>query len=323
ADSVRNLRVRGLAIALVAVLAVGLWAAVAGAQTRFLSLSTGGPGGVYFPLGGAMADLLTRQLQGVIVTAESTAASVENARLVGGGLSDMGMVLGSVAYNARHGLPPFDQPLDIVALFQMYPAPQHIVTLKGSGIQSVNDMRGRRVSTEAPGSGAETIALAILDVFGIDPDRDFTRARLSQNESAEALVDGVVDAVFLNFAYPGAAVEQMATVRDIDLVSLEPDMLEKIIEKYPYFVPTVIPAGTYRGVDYDVLALGDSNVIVAHASMPEDVAYQIVKTIFENAEALHPVHPVAMQLTPQNGVLSPIPLHPGAERYFREVGALE
>ncbi|HLT59254.1 MAG TPA: TAXI family TRAP transporter solute-binding subunit [Limnochordales bacterium] len=319
----RNLRVRGLAIALVAVLAVGLWAAVAGAQTRFLSLSTGGPGGVYFPLGGAMADLLTRQLQGVIVTAESTAASVENARLVGGGLSDMGMVLGSVAYNARHGLPPFDQPLDIVALFQMYPAPQHIVTLKGSGIQSVNDMRGRRVSTEAPGSGAETIALAILDVFGIDPDRDFTRARLSQNESAEALVDGVVDAVFLNFAYPGAAVEQMATVRDIDLVSLEPDMLEKIIEKYPYFVPTVIPAGTYRGVDYDVLALGDSNVIVAHASMPEDVAYQIVKTIFENAEALHPVHPVAMQLTPQNGVLSPIPLHPGAERYFREVGALE
>jgi len=307
----------------VAVLAVGLWAAVAGAQTRFLSLSTGGPGGVYFPLGGAMADLLTRQLQGVIVTAESTAASVENARLVGGGLSDMGMVLGSVAYNARHGLPPFDQPLDIVALFQMYPAPQHIVTLKGSGIQSVNDMRGRRVSTEAPGSGAETIALAILDVFGIDPDRDFTRARLSQNESAEALVDGVVDAVFLNFAYPGAAVEQMATVRDIDLVSLEPDMLEKIIEKYPYFVPTVIPAGTYRGVDYDVLALGDSNVIVAHASMPEDVAYQIVKTIFENAEALHPVHPVAMQLTPQNGVLSPIPLHPGAERYFREVGALE
>lgn len=319
----RNLRVRGLAIALVAVLAVGLWAAVAGAQTRFLSLSTGGPGGVYFPLGGAMADLLTRQLQGVIVTAESTAASVENARLVGGGLSDMGMVLGSVAYNARHGLPPFDQPLDIVALFQMYPAPQHIVTLKGSGIQSVNDMRGRRVSTEAPGSGAETIALAILDVFGIDPDRDFTRARLSQNESAEALVDGVVDAVFLNFAYPGAAVEQMATVRDIDLVSLEPDMLEKVIEKYPYFVPTVIPAGTYRGVDYDVLALGDSNVIVAHASMPEDVAYQIVKTIFENAEALHPVHPVAMQLTPQNGVLSPIPLHPGAERYFREVGALE
>src|SRR5690606_7524387 len=194
-DSVRNLRGRGLAIALVAVLAVGLWAAVAGAHTRFLSLSTGGPGGVYFPLGGAMADLLTRQLQGVIVTAESTAASVENARLVGGGLSDMGMVLGSVAYNARHGLPPFDQPLDIVALFQMYPAPQHIVTLKGSGIQSVNDMRGRRVSTEAPGSGAETIALAILDVFGIDPDRDFTRARLSQNESAEALVDGVVDAV--------------------------------------------------------------------------------------------------------------------------------
>jgi len=320
---VRSLRVRTLVVALAAILAVGLLAAVAGAQTRFLSLSTGGPGGVYFPLGGAMADLLTRHLSGVIVTAESTAASVENARLVGSGLSDMGMVLGSVAYNARHGLPPFDQPLDIVALFQMYPAPQHIVTLKSSGITSVSQFRGRRVSTEAPGSGAETIALAILDIFGIDPDRDMTRARLSQNESAEALVDGVVDAVFLNFAYPAAAVEQMATVREIALVSLEPEMLDRIIEKYPYFVRSVIPAGTYRGVDYDVLALGDSNVLVAHASMPEELAYQIVKTIYENAAALHPVHPVAMQLVPQNGIHSPIPLHPGAERYFREVGVLE
>ena len=319
----RSLRVRTLVVALAAILAVGLLAAVAGAQTRFLSLSTGGPGGVYFPLGGAMADLLTRHLSGVIVTAESTAASVENARLVGSGLSDMGMVLGSVAYNARHGLPPFDQPLDIVALFQMYPAPQHIVTLKSSGITSVSQFRGRRVSTEAPGSGAETIALAILDIFGIDPDRDMTRARLSQNESAEALVDGVVDAVFLNFAYPAAAVEQMATVREIALVSLEPEMLDRIIEKYPYFVRSVIPAGTYRGVDYDVLALGDSNVLVAHASMPEELAYQIVKTIYENAAALHPVHPVAMQLVPQNGIHSPIPLHPGAERYFREVGVLE
>ncbi len=319
----RTLGVRSFKLWLVAALAVALLATAAGAQNRFLSLSTGGPGGVYFPLGGAMADLLTRQLPGFIVTAESTAASVENVRLVGSGLSDMGMVLGSVAYNARHGNPPFDQAYDIVALFQMYPAPQHIVALKGSGLTSVADFRGRRVSTEAPGSGAETIALAILDVFGIDPDRDMTRARLSQNESAEALVDGVVDAVFLNFAYPGAAVEQIATVRDIDLISIEPEMLDKIIEKYPYFVRSVIPAGTYRGVDYDVLALGDSNVVVAHASMPEDVAYQIVKTIFENAQALHPVHPVAQQLVPANAIHSPIPLHPGAERYFREVGALE
>src|SRR5690606_40394992 len=103
--------------------------------------------------------------------------------------ADMAMVLVSVAYNHRHVLPLFDQPLDIVALFQMYPAPQHIVTLKESGITTVHQLRGRRVSTEAPGSGAEPIALAILDVYGINPDRDFTRARLSQNESAEALVD--------------------------------------------------------------------------------------------------------------------------------------
>ena len=314
---------RSLSVVLAALLVVATLALTAGAQTRFLSLSTGGPGGVYFPLGGAMADVLSRNMPGVIVTAESTAASVENARLVGNGFSDMGMVLGSVAYAAHHGQAPFDAPMDIVALFQLYPAPQHLVVLKESGITSVNDLRGRRVSTEAPGSGAETIALAILETFGIDPDRDMTRARLSQNESADALVDRIVDAIFLNFAYPGAAVEQIAQVRDIDLVSLEPDMLDRILEAHPYFVRSVIPAGTYRGVDRDVLALGDSNVIIAHRSMPDDLAYQIVKTIYENAAALHPVHPVALQLVPDNGIHSPIPLHPGAERYFREVGVLD
>lgn len=314
-----------LAVAIVAMAALiaGLPLQTVGAQSRFLSISTGGPGGVYFPLGGAMADLLNRELDGFIVTAESTAASVENSRLVGLGMSDMGMVLGSVAYAAHHGQEPFDGPLDVVALFQLYPAPQHLVTLKDSGIGSVNDLRGRRVSTEAPGSGAETIALAILDTFGIDPDRDFTRARLSQNESADALVDRVVDAVFLNFAYPAAAVEQMAQVREIDLVPIEDDMLDAIIEAHPYFVRSVIPGGTYRGIDNDVTALGDSNVMVAHASMPDDVAYMIVKAIYENAATLHNVHPVALQLVPENGIHSPIPLHPGAERYFREVGALD
>lgn len=314
-----------LAVAIVAMAALiaGLPLQTVGAQSRFLSISTGGPGGVYFPLGGAMADLLNRELDGFIVTAESTAASVENSRLVGLGMSDMGMVLGSVAYAAHHGQEPFDAPLDVVALFQLYPAPQHLVTLKDSGIGSVNDLRGRRVSTEAPGSGAETIALAILDTFGIDPDRDFTRARLSQNESADALVDRVVDAVFLNFAYPAAAVEQMAQVREIDLVPIEDDMLDAIIEAHPYFVRSVIPGGTYRGIDNDVTALGDSNVMVAHASMPDDVAYMIVKAIYENAATLHNVHPVALQLVPENGIHSPIPLHPGAERYFREVGALD
>lgn len=313
----------GFVLVVAIALAVGFVAPSSSAQTKFLSVSTGGPGGVYFPLGGAMADLLNRQLDGYIVTAESTAASVENSRLVGLGLSDMGMVLGSVAYAAHHGQEPFDEALDIVSLFQLYPAPQHLVTLKDSGIRSVNDLKGRRVSTEAPGSGAETIALAILDTFEIDVDRDFTRARLSQNESADALVDRVVDAVFLNFAYPAAAVEQMAQVREIDLVSLEDDMLDAIIEAHPYFVRSVIPAGTYRGIDRDVTALGDSNVMVAHASMPDDVAYLIVKTIYENAAALHNVHPVALQLVPENGIHSPIPLHPGAARYFREVGALD
>lgn len=319
----RKAKVQGACILLLGILAVALvLPAGAAAQMRYLSLATGSPGGVYFPLGGAMADLLSSLLPDVQVTAESTAASVENSRLVGARRADMGMALGSVAYKALHGMAPFTEPLNVRALFQMYPAPQHLVTLKGSGIRSVRDLRGRRVSTEAPGSGAETIALIILKAYGIDPDRDIRRARLSQTESADALKDRVIDAAFYNFAYPASVVVEMATVRDIDLVPLDPDVLDRIIQENPFFIRSVIPAGVYSGVNRDVLALGDSNVVIAHASMPEELAYRIVKTIFENATRLHPVHPVAQQLVPQNAVNSPIPLHPGAERYFREVGAL-
>ncbi|BAS26512.1 TRAP transporter [Limnochorda pilosa] len=294
----------------------------AASAASFLGFGTGSPGGVYFPLGGAMADLWNRYLPDVNVTAESTAASVENSRLVGNGDADLGMVLGSVAYRAYKGEEPFEKPLPLRALFQMYPAPEHIVTLKGTGITSARDLAGRRVSTEAPGSGAETIALMILKAYGIDPDSGMRRARLSQTESTGALRDGVIDAAFFNFAYPASAVTELATTRDVELVSLEPDMLEKLLEVNPFMVPVTVPAGTYTGVDHDTLALGDSNLVVVNADMPEELAYQLVKTLYEHASELFDVHPVAHQLVPENGVNTPIPLHPGAERFFREVGAL-
>ena len=185
-------------------------------------------------------------------------ASVENARLVGNGFSDMGMVLGSVAYNARHGLPPFEQPLDIVALFQMYPAPQHIVTLKESGITSRAPSCGaaacrpkRRAAVPKPSRWP------FLDVYGIDPGPGLhPGAAVAERVRRSAGGPG------RGRRLPELCVSRRGRgadghgARDIDLISLEQDMLQRIIEKYPYFVRTVIPAGTYRGVDYDCRGLG-------------------------------------------------------------------
>ncbi len=298
------------------------------ADTRkFLTLASGSPGGVYYPLGGGMAVVIEKTVPELRCASESTGASVENCRLVGGGHSDMGMVMGSVAYKAATGQAPFEAKLDITALFQMYPAPEHIVTTTKSGIRSVADLKGKKVSIDVPGSGCALMATAILEEAGFDLKKDLTVANLSQSESVQALKDGVVDAVFFNFAYPGAAVMDLAATRDIVLIPLEKALADRLVKKYPYYVQITIPRGTYPKVDSDVLCLGDSNLLIAHAKMPADIAYKVVKAIFSNVGegkfALVNIHPIAAQLTPAHAVNSPLPLHPGAQKYFREVGALK
>jgi TRAP transporter TAXI family solute receptor len=314
-----------LAISLV--LCLGFAVQASAADKIFLTLASGSPGGAYYPLGGGMSVIVQKTVEGFRCAAESTGASVENSRLVGNGDSDMGMVMGSVGYNASQGKAPFEKQYDVVALFQMYPAPEHIVTTAQSKIKTIADLKGKKVSIDVPGSGCSTMAKAILEEAGFNLEKDLTIANLSQTESVQALKDGVVDAVFFNFAYPGSAVMDLAATRDIVLVPMDQKLADKIVKKYPYYVKIVIPGKTYSKVDYDVLCLGDSNVMIANKKMKDEVAYKIVKAIYSNVTegkyALVNVHPVAAQLTPQNAVNSPLPLHPGAAKYFREVGALK
>ena len=293
----------------------------------FLTLASGSPGGAYYPLGGGMSVIIQKTVEGFRCAAESTGASVENSRLVGNGDSDMGMVMGSVAFKAVQGEKPFEKKFDLVSLFQMYPAPEHIVTTAQSGIKQIADLKGKKVSIDVPGSGCSTMAKAILEEAGFNLEKDLTIANLSQTESVQALKDGIVDAVFFNFAYPGSAVMDLAATRDIVLVPVDQKLADKVIKKYPYYVKIVIPGKAYTKVDYDVLYLGDSNVMIANKKMKNDVAYKVVKAIYSNVKegkyALINIHPVAAQLTPQNAVNSPLPLHPGAAKYFKEVGALK
>jgi len=293
------------------------------AKKTFLTIGTGSPGGVYYPLGGGMSVVIQKTIDGVRCAAESTGASVENSRLVGIGDTDMGMVMGSVAYKATMGLKPFNKKYPLVALFQMYPAPEHIVTTKQSGIKTIADLKGKKVSIDVPGSGCSTVAKAILEAAGFDLKKDLKLANLSQSESVQALKDGIVDACFFNFAYPASAVMDLAATRDIVMVPVSKKLADMIVNKYPYYLKVTIPKGSYDDVDYDVLCLGDSNVMVANKNMSDDIAYKIVKAIYTNVNegkyALINIHPIAAQLTPANAVNSPIALHPGAAKYFKEV----
>jgi len=300
-----------------------VFAGPAVAKKTFLTIGTGSPGGAYYPLGGGMSVIVQKTIDGVRCAAESTGASVENSRLVGIGDTDMGMVMGSVAYKATMGLKPFNKKYPLVALFQMYPAPEHIVTTKQSGIKTIADLKGKKVSIDVPGSGCSTMAKAILEAAGFDLEKDLRLANLSQSESVQALKDGIVDACFFNFAYPGSAVMDIAATRDLVLVPVDKMFADKVVEKYPYYLQVTIPKGTYDDVDYDVLCMGDSNVMVANKDMSDDIAYKIVKAIYSNVNegkyALINIHPIAAQLTPANAVNSPIALHPGAAKYFKEV----
>jgi len=297
------------------------------AKTKFITLASGSPGGVYYPLGGGMAVVIQKTVDGVRCAAESTGASVENTRLISNRDSDMGMVMGSTSYKSREGSKPFVKKHDVLAMFQMYPAPMHIVTTTKTGIKTLEDLRGKKVSIDRPGSGGAVMARAILKAAGFDLEKDLELAGLSVSESVAAMKDGIVDAIFLNFAYPAAAIMDLGSTREIELIPLDENLISKIIDEAPYYVKITIPGGTYKGIDKDILCLGDSNVMVVHKDMDEDLVYKCVKALFENIDtgkyALVNIHPIANQFTPENAVNSPIPLHPGSIKYFKERGAIK
>ena len=219
-----------------------------GLAVTHITFGTGSPGGTYYPLGGAMADLWTKLLkaEGIEVTAESTAASVENCRLVGSGEVQIGMAMGDVASKAYKGVVQFEgnaQP--ILGLFSMYPAPQHLLTLDPN-IKSVRDLKGKRVSVDAPGSGCETLSLLIIEAAGMTYD-DMKVSYYSQPEAAQALKDRNVDAVFWNFSFPGSAVQEVTAVRDVYFVSIDDDIIKKLTNEFAYYKDGKIPANIYKG----------------------------------------------------------------------------
>jgi TRAP transporter TAXI family solute receptor len=297
-------------------------AAPAVAQTQ-LSIATGGTGGVYYPMGGGLAEIINNNVDGYSATAEVTGASVENMGLIATGDADLAIALADTVAQAYTGTGRFDgQQLPMVrGLASLYANMVQIVTLEGSGITSLSDMVGKRVSVGAPGSGTEVNAAAILEANGISYD-DIEEQRLNFNETADALANGDIDAGFWSVGAPTSSILNLATTNNIVMIELTEAELAAARASDATFAITTLAGGTYTGVDADIAVLGIPNVLVVSSDMSDDLAYNLTRAMFENIADLQAVHPAANETTVEFTLTAtPVPLHPGAIRYYEEIGA--
>jgi TRAP transporter TAXI family solute receptor len=280
---------------------------------------------VYYPYGGGIAKVLNERLPNVRATAEVTAASVDNIKFIRDGRADLAFTLADTLADAVKARGAFagGPPPPVVSIAVLYSNYTQLVTLASSGIRTVADLRGKVVSTGAPGSGTEVIAFRLLLAAGVDPDREVRRQSLGASESADALKDGKLDAFFWSAGLPNPAVQDLShtpgiTIRLVPNAGLLPALQREFGGLY---FADEIPAGTYPGLETAVPVVGVTNVLVANTSMPEDLAYDITRALFESQPALAAIHPEARHLSLQTAVQgSPAPFHPGAIRFYREKG---
>ena len=287
-----------------------------------LSIATGGTGGVYFPMGGGLAEIINGKIDGYSATAEVTGASVENMGLVATGDADLAIALADTVQQGYTGTGRFEgNALPMVrGLASLYANMIQIVALEGSGITTLEDLRGKRVSVGAPGSGTEVNAAAILNANGMTYD-DIEEQRLNFNETADALANGDIDAGFWSVGAPTSSILNLATTNSIVMIELSDAEIAAARAADPIFAQTTLDAGIYDGVGATTV-LGVPNVLVVSSEMSDVLAYAITSAMFENIEDLRAVHPAANQTTVEFTLAAtPIPLHPGAIRYFEEIGA--
>jgi len=292
------------------------------AAQQQLSIATGGTGGVYYPMGGGLAEVINNHVAGYSATAEVTGASVENMGLIATGDADLAIGLADTVVQAYSGTGRFEgQQLPMVrGLASLYANMIQIVALESSGIRSLQDLRGKRVSIGAPGSGTEVNAGAILEANGITYD-DIDEQRLNFNETADALANGDIDAGFWSVGAPTSSILNLSTTQRIVIIALSEAEIDAAMAANDTFAKTILVGGTYNGVDADIAVLGIPNVLTVSSEMPDDLAYSLTKAMFENIADMQAVHPAANQTTVEFTLAAtPVPLHPGAIRYFEEIG---
>jgi TRAP transporter TAXI family solute receptor len=316
---------RSITRALAAAAAIGFAAGATAQDKVTISIATGPTGGVYYPMGGGIANVLSKYVPGYAANAESTAGSVANIQLMSQKKSDLALSMADAAWDGFKGQGRFASgAVPVRTLMIAYPNRMHIVTVEGTGINRLSDLKGKRVSTGAPNSATELMAFRVLEAAGIDPQKDIQRERLDPGKSGDAIKDRKLDAYFWVGGIPTAAVTDLGASPGMKLKLVDhSEVVDAMNKKYgPLYVRDAIPEKSYPGQDAPNQVATVQNLIIARADMPDEVAYNIVKTIFEKRDELILVHKEArnFDLKFQSNASSPIPFHPGAIKYFAERG---
>lgn len=296
------------------------------AQKEFLAIATGGTGGTYYPLGGALAQLLSNQIDNLIVTAQTGNASIANCNLIGRHQIETGFSQANTTYWAYSatGLLADTEPIEnLRGIASLYPETIHILATKESGIKTIADLKGKSVGVGAPNSGTAADAEIIVEAHGVSFD-DMNVDYIDFNEVADRLIDGQIDAGFTTAGYPTSSVINIATVRDIVLIPVDLEVAEKLVEEIPYYGITEIPAGMYTGVEVPVRALATPALWICDSQLDPTLVYKMTKALWENTDILAQTHAKGKDITLETALDGiGIPLHAGAELYYKEVGLVE
>ena len=288
---------------------------------EFVSIATGGTGGAYYPIGGAMGSMLADEIEEVrSATAETTGGSVENLQLVGGGDAEIGMAQNDAVFNAVNGEGAFEEPQDICTIGLMYLNVLQVVTVEGRGVNDFMDLPGKRVSVGDAGSATELVMRQVTEALGMSFDDFGQTQRLPFADQTTAIRNGQLDVGSWVVAPGVSSIQDLASSEQIIVLPLDDEQLDMITEQYPYYVATELEAGTYQGQDEAVPVLATWNSLVMNADASEDFVYQVTKAVHENVDALAGGHPSGGELAAENIGDAIAPLHPGAVRYFEEIG---
>ncbi|MDD3982249.1 MAG: TAXI family TRAP transporter solute-binding subunit [Spirochaetales bacterium] len=291
-----------------------------GAQQKFISIGTGGTAGTYYPLGGAMADIWNKNIDKMNATAQSTGASAANINLLSDGKIDVAIIQNDVGYYALNGIELFKDKVnpDLRGMACLYNETVQLIALESSGIKSVYDLKGKKVSVGAAGSGVEANARQILEAAGLSY-ADIKVQYLSFAESANNLKDGNIDAAFTTAGFPVAAISDLAVSKKSVLVPVEKEVLAKLMAKWSFYAPTVVPANTYNGITTATPTVAVKAMLAVSAKLDATMVYDMLKTMFANGPRLVAAHAQGANIklaTALEGMS--LPLHPGADKFFKE-----
>ncbi len=295
-----------------------------GFDAQFISIATGGTSGTYYPLGGAIAKIFNDNIEGITANAQSTGASVENIGLVEKGETEVAFIQSDITFYAAKGIENFADSgavENIRGMAMLYPEVVQIVASAESGIGSIDDLAGKRVAVGAPGSGTEANARQILAAHGISYD-DLAKADyLSFAEASDQLKDNHIDAAFVTAGLPTSALVEVSTSKDIVVIPMEKAKIDELAAEYPFYIEVTIPGGTYRNNDEDVLATAVMAMLVVPEDVNEELMYQMTKYLFEERQVIVDTHERGNDIKLETAVEGmPIDLHPGAARYYDEMG---